>query len=214
MELFIDGPEGPLEARLWTPEGDEPPRAAAVVCHPHPQHGGTLETAVVHRTARGLQGAGVAALRFNFRGVGQSAGSYHGGRGPGGEEDDVIAAIDHLGARYPGTELWAAGFSFGARTVAAAVQRDPLVSRVILIALPVLTLDCSAVETLRLPGLSVQAGADEFGNRDDLEERFPELFEGIERQEIAGADHLYRGRTKELQELIHRTATTWLEDRR
>jgi len=210
VDLFIDGPEGPLEARLETPEGDDPPRAAAVVCHPHPEHGGTLETAVVHRTARGLLEAGVAALRFNFRSVGESTGHHSGERGPGGEEDDVLAAIDFLGSRFPGVDLWAAGFSFGARTVAAAVQRAPLGSRVILIALPVLVLPCDAVATLRLPGLSVQAGADEFGNRAALEERFPELFDGIERVEIAGADHLFRGRTKELQELVRRTASAWL----
>ncbi|MCB9914070.1 MAG: alpha/beta hydrolase [Planctomycetes bacterium] len=210
MELFVPGPAGRLQAKLWEPDGA--PRAACVVCHPHPQRGGTLDTTVVFRIARALQEAGVAALRFNFRGVGASEGAYHGGVGPGGEEDDVIAALDELERRYPGLPLWAGGFSFGARTVASLASRDARVRRVVLVALPVLVFDCEAIRVLRTPGLVVQAGRDEFGTLADLEAAFPELDADLARAEIAGADHFFARRTQELQALVHDHATQWLDD--
>jgi alpha/beta superfamily hydrolase len=73
--LFVDGPAGRLEALLEEPEEGEP-REAALVCHPHPQHGGTMHNKVVYRIARGSAPSGAVVLRFNFRGVNQSAGSY------------------------------------------------------------------------------------------------------------------------------------------
>ena len=78
MALFIQGPAGRLEAKLWSPPSGEAPRAAAVVCHPHPLYGGTMDNNVVFRVARGLQHAGLAVLRFNFRGAGASEGVHDG----------------------------------------------------------------------------------------------------------------------------------------
>ena len=86
--------------------------AAAVVCHPHPRGGGTMNNNVVYRAAKALVAGGVTALRFNFRGVGASTGSHDDGVG---EEDDVRAALDFLRAHAPGLPIWIAGFSFGAR---------------------------------------------------------------------------------------------------
>ena len=89
MKLFIPGPVGQLEAILWQPLKEAPPRAAAVMCHPHPLAGGTMDNNVVFRTARGMQKAGLAVLRFNFRGVGGSEGVHDGN---GAEESDAAAA--------------------------------------------------------------------------------------------------------------------------
>ena len=213
MALYLDGPEGRLEAKLSLPAKGASPRAACVVCHPHPQRGGTMGTTVVHRVARGLQEAGVAALRFNFRGVGKSDGEYHGGFGPGGEEDDCLAALSVLDQRFGGVELWVAGFSFGARTAAAVAQRDPRVRRVVLVALPFKLLDCSTITGLRTPGMIVQAGRDEFGNLAELEASFPDLYPGLERREIPNTGHLFVPRTKDLQALVRGMATEWLEER-
>ena len=94
---------GGLEAILREPTA---PIAAAVVCHPHPLHGGTMNNNVVYRTAKVLVDAGVAALRFNFRGVGASTGRHAEGVG---EEDDVRAALAYLRARHPALPLWIAG---------------------------------------------------------------------------------------------------------
>jgi alpha/beta superfamily hydrolase len=212
MQLFLDGPEGRLQSVLWEPPEGQAPRAACVVCHPHPLRGGTLDTTVVFRIARGLQEAGVAALRFNFRGVGESEGAYNGEGGPGSEEDDARAALDFLAERYPGVELWCAGFSFGARTVAALASREARISRVVLVALPVLVFDCGGLSRLRTPGLAIQGEADEFGNLADLESAFPGLPEALRRIEIPGADHFFKRQTQVLQAHIRDQATQWLED--
>ena len=117
--IVIPVAHGGLEAILREPAA---PIAAAVVCHPHPLGGGTMNNNVVYRTAKVLVEAGIAALRFNFRGVGASSGSHADGLG---EEDDVRAALATLRARHPALPLWVAGFSFGARVGLAVGAEDP-----------------------------------------------------------------------------------------
>ena len=109
--LFLDGPAGRLEALLEEPEDGEP-REAALVCHPHPQHGGTMHNKAVYRIARGLRSAGAVVLRFNYRGVNLSEGEYAHGEG---ELEDARAALAYLRGRYPGLPFTLAGFSFGSR---------------------------------------------------------------------------------------------------
>ena len=117
----IPGPVGPLEA-LWNiPAG--PPRAAVVLAHPLPTAGGTMHTRVVFQAAKALARIGCMVLRFNFRGVGRSAGAWDSGRG---ELDDYRAAVAFTASQYPAVEIWAAGFSFGsyiAMTVGADEAR-------------------------------------------------------------------------------------------
>ncbi len=108
--LAIPGPAGMLEAAFDLAEG--PARAAlAVVCHPLPTEGGTMHNKVVTMAARALRESGVATLRFNFRGVGHSEGSFDDGDG---ELEDLRAVVRWARARHPGQALWLAGFSFGA----------------------------------------------------------------------------------------------------
>src|SRR5438132_8975087 len=95
--LFLEGPAGRLEALLEEPEDGEP-RETALVCHPHPQHGGTMHNKVVYRIARGLRRAGAVVLRFNYRGVNLSEGEYAHGEG---ELEDAQAALSYLRERYP-----------------------------------------------------------------------------------------------------------------
>src|SRR5664279_1599450 len=95
--LFLPGPAGRLEALLEEPE-DEAPREAALVCHPHPRHGGTMHNKVVYRMARALRRAGHVVLRFNYRGVNLSEGVYAHGDG---EREDARTAIGFLNNRYP-----------------------------------------------------------------------------------------------------------------
>lgn len=207
MTTFLPGPCGKLEARLWVPPGREPPRAACVVCHPHPLRGGTMHNTVVFRTARALQEAGLAVLRFNFRGAGRSAGEHHGN---GGEEEDARAALDWLAAEVGDVPLWAGGFSFGARTVAALATREARIRRLVLIALPVAVFDCSVIAEVRTPGLVCQAGDDEFGNLNDLVRLHPGLDPGLELYEVPGADHFFAGHVKELQRIVGEAARRWL----
>lgn len=208
MRLFIPGPSGRLEAILWkagaTDANTAPPPAAAVVCHPHPLAGGTMDNNVVFRTARGLQSAGLAVLRFNFRGAGQSEGLHD---GAGGEEEDVRAALDHLQREFPGVPLWGAGFSFGSRTLASYARREPRLERLLLVALPCRAYDCSFVAELRTPTHLLMAGEDQYGTLRDLGERVGTLPANIDTEEIEHVDHFFRGKTPELE----RRVRTWAE---
>jgi len=209
MNVRLAGPVGPLEGVFWLPE-DGPPRFASVVCHPHPEHGGTMDNTVVFRIARGLQAAGAAVLRFNFRGVGASGGRSTGDPGPDGEGGDLAAAVDWLATRLPGVELWAAGFSFGARAVALHAQVDARIRRVVLVAPPVSIYPPGPMRGLVRPGLVVMAGADEFGTLAELEATLPEWRERLELTELPFADHFFQGRTRELQERVRDHAVRYL----
>jgi len=204
MSLFIPGPAGRLEAKLWRPLEGVAPRAAAVVCHPHPLYGGTMDNNVVFRIARGLQHAGLATLRFNFRGAGASEGAHD---GRGGEEDDVRAALDHLAGLFPYLPLWAAGFSFGSRTVASLARREARIQRVLLVALPSKAFDCTFVREVRQPTLVLLAENDEFGAPRDFDERIGPLDANVEREVVGGVEHFFRGKTPELE----RRVRAWAE---
>jgi alpha/beta superfamily hydrolase len=106
----IEGPAGALEAVLEDPAAGVAPRAFMVVCHPHPQHGGTMTNKVVTTLARTAHAMGVPGIRFNYRGVGASAGSFDDGRG---ETEDALAAVAFGRQRWPEAQLWLGGFSFG-----------------------------------------------------------------------------------------------------
>lgn len=199
MGLTIPGPAGMLEAELWLPADGAAPRAAVVVCHPHPAHGGTMKNNVVHRAGRGLQEAGLAVLRFNFRSVGRSAGEHD---GQGAEDGDLVAALDWLEREFSSLPLWSAGFSFGARTTARVATRDPRIERVILIALPVLAYPCVFAADVEQPGLAVMAGDDDFGTLSALTERFPALAARLETVEIEGVGHFFEGKLHELRALV------------
>src|SRR5919109_4257794 len=108
-----------LEGRLAIPEGVVP-AGGAVVCHPHPQYGGTMSSRLVPAMQRALVNAGWAALRFNFRGVGRSEGSFEGGLG---EVDDVLGAFEVVRQAQDGP-IAAVGWSFGALIALNAVGKD------------------------------------------------------------------------------------------
>jgi hypothetical protein len=121
----IEGPAGSLELLV---DGRQAPRAVAVICHPHPLQQGTMHNKVVHTLARAFHRSGAAAVRFNFRGVGRSAGVYSDGVG---ERDDVLAAARWARERWPHAELYLGGFSFGAAValmVAARLEPRGLVT--------------------------------------------------------------------------------------
>lgn len=197
-EVVLDGPAGRLEGLYELPPGEL--RGAAIVCHPHPLHEGTMRNTIVYRVARALRGAGLATLRFNFRGVEGSEGVHDGN---GAEEGDAAAALDFLAERHPGLELWAAGYSFGSRTVGSLARRDARIARLVLIAFPIAAYDCSFLREVRQGGLLVFGGGDPFGTLTELAALYPDLPERFEVEEIPGADHFFRGRTPILEEIVH-----------
>ena len=202
-EVRLEGPAGSLEGLFELPEGGAAPRAAAIVCHPHPLHEGTMRNTIVYRTARALRRVGLATLRFNFRGVGASEGAHD---GHGAEEGDAAAALGFLAERCPGSELWAAGYSFGSRTVGRLATRDERIARLVLIAVPILAYDCSFLREVRQPGFLLFGRADSFGTLSALVRLHPGLPEGLEVDEIPGADHFFRGRTPLVEEKVHEYA--------
>lgn len=195
MVLTIPGPAGPLEARLDLPK--DPPRVAAVLAHPMPTLGGTMHTRGVFLSAKALTRIGCVVLRFNFRGVGTSAGAFDDGRG---EVDDFRAALNELHDRYPDLPLWAAGFSFGAWVAMETGATDPRVSALIGIAPPVAGHGLTFTHTLdsTLPKFLLQGDLDTLCLLKDLRAFYAQLHEPKDLIVIDGADHLFEGRTEEL----------------
>jgi uncharacterized protein len=197
----IQGPAGRLEALVELPQQEPglPLRAAVVFAHPLPLEGGTMHTKVVYRSAKALARLGCAVLRFNFRGVGQSEGAWDEGVG---EMADFRAALDVMAVRYPDTELWAAGFSFGSYVALNLGAVDPRVRVLIGIAPPVDRYDFSAVLTSAKPKFFVQGGHDEVCPLKELYEFYSRLPEPKELVVIDGADHLFDGRVLEVGDAL------------
>ena len=151
----IPGPAGRLEAAL-DDVGAAAAAAVAVICHPHPLQLGTMQNKVVTTLARAFANLGAVAVRFNFRGVGASAGSYADGEG---ERDDVLAVVNWSRARWPGLRTYLGGFSFGA-AMALGVAARAAPSGLVTVAPPVTRLPTD-FEVPRCPWLLVHGSADE-----------------------------------------------------
>ena len=161
--LTIGGPAGKLEALLEAPPVPSPlqPSDFAVICHPHPLHGGSMQNKVVYTIASACQERSMPTLRFNFRGVGASAGSYDEGRG---EIQDTLAVVAFGRARWPDAALTLAGFSFGAVvSLMAAAAAAP--SRLISVAPAVGGYGAGSIARPACPWLIVQGDADEVVER-------------------------------------------------
>jgi alpha/beta superfamily hydrolase len=124
---LIAGAAGRIEVAASLPQG---PRAVAVVAHPHPLFGGTMDNKVVTTVARAFVDSGAATFRFNFRGVGATEGAHDEGRG---ETDDMLAVIEHAKAASGALPLWLAGFSFGGAVALRASAREAF-ARLVLVA--------------------------------------------------------------------------------
>ena len=199
MLLDLQGPAGRLEALLDA--GVTPPRAAVVFGHPHPMHGGTMHTKAVFQGAKGLTRIGCTVLRFNFRGVGRSGGTFDQGEG---EMADYRAALDVMAERFPGAPLWAAGFSFGSWVALETGSDDPRVSALIGIAPPVNRDGYEWTRTLasEKPKFLVQGDMDELCRIQDLWAFYAKLKEPKEIAVIEGGTHLFEGKTKEVGEAL------------
>ena len=193
----IPGPLGPLEALLDRPAGD--PRAVVVFAHPLPIEGGTMHTKVVYQGAKGLARIGCAVLRFNFRGVGRSAGAWDEGRG---EQDDYRAAIDFAAATFPGLEIWAAGFSFGSHIAMTVGAADDRVCTLIGIAPPVNKYDFSTARASSKPKFIVHGMEDELIPLTLVRELYAQMADPKELVEIDRANHLFEGQAGEVGDTL------------
>ena len=157
-EVIMNGPEGRLEGRYQHGEGTNAP--IALMLHPHPQHGGTMNNKVIYTLYQAFAERGFSVLRFNFRGVGRSQGRFDRGEG---ELSDAAAALDWLQTYNPNASAcWIAGFSFGAWIGMQLLMRRPEISGFISIAPPANIYDFSFLAPCPSSGLVVQ------GDRDDV----------------------------------------------
>jgi len=201
----IAGPAGPIEALLETPsdasgapQAQATPPRVAVICHPHPLQGGTMTNKVVHMLAKSFNELGVPALRFNYRGVGASAGSYDEGNG---ETDDALAVIDWALARWSGAELWLGGFSFGgAVAIRAASQRAT--RRLVTVAPAVHRIPVDVARMPTCPWLLVQGDNDELVDAGEIQQWMATLATPPQLALLPGVDHFFHGRMNELRELV------------
>jgi uncharacterized protein len=220
VRLEVPGPAGSLEALL-----DEPPptrgvnaeglvergqadglHAAVVIAHPHPQFGGTMHTKAIFHSAKAFSRIGCAVLRFNFRGVGTSDGSFDNGTG---ETDDFRAALDFMHERYPGVPLWSAGMSFGAWISLTAGAADPRVSALVGIAPPLSRYDFEPVRISTKPKFFLQGERDELCPLKEMQAFYARAADPKELVVIDAADHLFDGKLVELAEAIEDLLGDW-----
>jgi len=206
IALDIPAPHGFLEALLRLPDApatagaSELPHMAALVCHPHPQFGGTMHNKVVFRIAQALGELGLPTVRFNYRGVGRSTGVYDDGRG---EADDIRTALDALAARFPGVALCLAGFSFGAWLGLPIGCADTRVRQLIGVGVPVSLLRVGALDGCAKPKLIVQGAEDQYGPFDALLPWYAALAEPKRLTVVPQADHFFTQQQAALTEAIH-----------
>jgi alpha/beta superfamily hydrolase len=196
--LTVAGPAGALETRLEFPEVDAAPAVFGVVCHPHPLYGGTMDNKVTHVIARSMVECGAPAFRFNFRGVGASAGQFDNGRG---ETEDLAAVVAEGRRRFPSAALWLGGFSFGAFVALRAAERLAPV-KLVAVAPPVARFELADVAHPDCEWMLAQGDADDVVPPDAVlawaaqQPRKPRL------HVLQGAGHFFHGKLHELKPLI------------
>jgi uncharacterized protein len=198
-EVIINGAEGRLEGRYTPAKGER--RPIVILLHPHPQHGGTMHNKVIYALNQVFIRQGFSTLRFNFRGVGRSQGSF--GRGEG-ELTDAASALDWLQSINPNAgACWIAGFSFGAWIGMQLLMRRPEIDRFVSIAPPANIFDFAFLAPCPSSGLILQ------GDKDEVvpEESVKKLSEKLGKQRdieidyriIKGANHFFTGKLDKLE---------------
>jgi alpha/beta superfamily hydrolase len=193
----IPGAVGPLECLIESPQGA--PRAAVVFAHPLPTEGGTMHTKVVFQGAKALARIGCVVLRFNFRGVGRSGGTWDKGVG---ELSDFRAAVDYVAERFPGLEIWAAGFSFGSYIAMTAGADDARICALIGIAPPVDRYEFATVKLSAKPKFIVHGEEDELIALKQVRQFYASLSEPKDFVQIDRANHLFDGQASEVGDAL------------
>jgi len=195
--LLWPGPVGDIE--MITTSGNKP--ITAIICHPHPLFGGTMGNKVVTTLARTFHDHGLSTIRFNFRGVGKSAGTHDQGQG---ETDDVLAIATWVKKERPQDALWLAGFSFGGFVARSAVSRLADVARLVIVAPQVSRFEMANLSPVTYPWVVIQ------GEQDDVIS--PEaVYAWVEHQDppptlirIPGAGHFFHKQLGDLREAVEK----------
>jgi uncharacterized protein len=205
--FFLGGPAGRLEAILWRPAAPVRHLAplATVVCHPHPLFGGTMHNKVVYQAAKALDALGLPVLRFNFRGVGLSAGEHDRGNG---EMDDVRAAIEFLNREFPHAPILLAGFSFGAWVGLRVGCEEPHVRYLVGMGIPINSTDFSFLQQCEKPKLFLHGSNDQFGDIHKVQSLVGSLSGERKLVIVEDVDHFFFGKLDELNSALQ----TWLTE--
>jgi hypothetical protein len=195
--LVLDGPSGELEAVLETPPSARDD-AVAVICHPHPLYHGTMNNKVVHTLVRSFNLLGCPAIRFNFRGVGRSAGRYDEGLG---ETDDALTVAEWAQEQWPRSHVWLGGFSFGSYVaLRAAVRSEP--PGLIMVAPPVQRFAVAAEAVPACPWLIVQGEEDELVDAAEVAAWARALSPPPRLEVLDDTDHFFHGRLTRLRTTV------------
>jgi uncharacterized protein len=201
-DVIINGPEGRIEGRYH--HAKQPNAPIALVLHPHPQHGGTMNNKVVYNLYQAFVRRGFSTLRFNFRGVGRSQGSFDRGEG---ELSDAASALDWLQAFNPNTETcWVAGFSFGAWIGMQLLMRRPEIASFIAVAPPANLYDFSFLAPCPSSGLILQGDQDTIVPPEATQKLANKLSSQrdikIDYRIISGADHFFNNTLNEMLSVV------------
>jgi len=208
-EFLLRGPTGRIECAVDVPEADTECAATIIICHPHPEHGGTMHNKVVTILERSMRELGLRTVRFNFRGVGGSEGSFDDGYG---ETDDLFAVAEWVRRTRPNDSLWLGGFSFGSYiTTRAALNLD--VGQLICIAPPVDRYAFDALHHPECPWLVVQGDEDEVVNVDLVNTWASKLKPPPQLLIMEGADHFFHRRIMDLRGLLKNGVREHLPER-
>src|SRR5687767_2986180 len=205
QSVSITGPAGNIEALLDTPAAATA-NAVGVICHPHPLHGGTMTNKVVHTLAKAFNDVGAPAVRFNYRGVGASAGVYDDGNG---ETQDALAVLDWAAQRWPGAQLWLGGFSFGgAIAIRASVASSHAlkITRLVTVAPAIRRVSVDSSTLPQCPWLIVQGDRDELVDPADIQQWVQALSVQPRLSMLSGVEHFFHGRLNDLRT----TVVSWL----
>ena len=192
--VFFESGELELEGLLCKQSGDR----AVVVTHPHPLYGGDMHNPVVETTARAYQIKGYTTLRFNFRGMGRSRGSYDDGNG---ERQDVLAALSYI-SRMGFKKIDLAGYSFGAWVNAHTETNHGDYERMVMVSPPVAFMDFSSVSDLPRLVLVVAGSRDDIGPTEMIRQYLPSWNPTARFEIIPEADHFYAGALDALEEVL------------
>ncbi len=197
--FLLPGPTGVLEVMSACPDPSKEAPATVVICHPHPLQGGTMHNKVVHTLARSFGELGLRSVRFNFRGIGASQGSFDRGEG---ETDDVLAVLAWARAQRPRDEIWLAGFSFGGYVAAQAAHRFDDVRQLVTVAPAVHLYDFESMTLPPVPWLVIQGDADEVVSVEAVRKWVAQRQPSPDLVVLAGVDHFFHGRLHDLRAVV------------
>ncbi len=206
-EVLIAGPAGRIEVRYH--QSKDPNAPIAIVLHPHPEHGGTMNNKITYAMFRTFVEMGFGAIRFNFRGVGRSEGKYDHGEG---ELSDAAACLDWLQVQNPEPkQCWVAGFSFGAWICMQLLMRRPELDGFIAVAPPANLYDFSFLAPCPVSGLILQGAKDEIVPKDSVSKLATRLSAQrglhIDYRTIPEADHFFGDQLPQLSQHVREYVT-------